>query len=89
MCQRRAGRHRLALDRARRSTTTVVPILGARTAAQLADGLAARALELPQESVDQLESASAIVLGEPHDQNAFHAGLDAGNDFRRPPLVVA
>lgn len=45
----------------------VHPIVGARTAEQLQDNLAATSLTLPQTALDALDQASAITLGFPHD----------------------
>jgi len=45
----------------------VIPILGARTAAQLAENLAAAQLELDRGQLVRLEDASAIALGYPYD----------------------
>jgi aryl-alcohol dehydrogenase-like predicted oxidoreductase len=50
---------------AQRTLANVIPILGARTATQLADNLAALDLALPPELVAGLEEASAIKLGFP------------------------
>ncbi|MBO0807789.1 MAG: aldo/keto reductase [Actinobacteria bacterium] len=47
--------------------TNVHPIIGARTIDQLADNLAALTLTLPDEALTQLNDASAIELGFPHD----------------------
>ncbi len=46
---------------------TVIPIVGARTAAQLEDALGAAELALPADAVAKLDAASAIELGFPHD----------------------
>jgi aryl-alcohol dehydrogenase-like predicted oxidoreductase len=50
---------------AQRNRANLVPILGARTAAQLADNLAALDLTLPAELLARLDEASAIKLGFP------------------------
>jgi aryl-alcohol dehydrogenase-like predicted oxidoreductase len=52
----------------------VIPIVGARTAVQLRETLAAVDLQLPEESLRRLSEASEIPLGFPHD---FLAGLYA------------
>lgn len=45
----------------------VLPIIGARTSAQLQDNLVADSLELSAEHLDQLESASTVAAGYPHE----------------------
>jgi aryl-alcohol dehydrogenase-like predicted oxidoreductase len=50
---------------AQRKRANLVPVLGARTAAQLADNLAALDLALPPEVLASLDDASAIKLGFP------------------------
>jgi aryl-alcohol dehydrogenase-like predicted oxidoreductase len=55
----------LAWTRARRNW--IHPILGARTAEQLTDSLAALDLRLPRETVDRLDEAAAFDLGFPQD----------------------
>jgi aryl-alcohol dehydrogenase-like predicted oxidoreductase len=47
--------------------TTMIPILGARTPAQLDDNLAALGIALGADEMAQLDSASATPLGFPHD----------------------
>jgi len=49
------------------STRNVIPIIGARTTAQLADSLGSLELVLEPEHLDALDAASAPVLGFPHD----------------------
>jgi diketogulonate reductase-like aldo/keto reductase len=50
---------------AQRKRANLVPILGTRTAAQLADNLAALDMALPAELLARLDEASAIKLGFP------------------------
>lgn len=50
-----------------RSGNAIVPILGARTLAQLEDNLGCLEFELPPEHLSRLDSVSAIDLGFPHD----------------------
>jgi aryl-alcohol dehydrogenase-like predicted oxidoreductase len=45
----------------------IVPILGPRTPAQLADNLAAAAVQLSQDHIRQLDAVSAIPMGFPHE----------------------
>jgi aryl-alcohol dehydrogenase-like predicted oxidoreductase len=61
----------------------VIPILGARTAAQLRENLAALAVELPEEAVTQLDEAFPVDLGFPHDFLASDhvRGLIFGESF--------
>ncbi|MGH3211222.1 MAG: aldo/keto reductase, partial [Trebonia sp.] len=51
----------------------VIPILGARTAKQLADNLTCLDVNLPPEALTRLDQASHIARGFPHD---FLAGGD-------------
>ena len=51
----------------------VIPILGARTAQQLADNLACLEVDLPPEAMARLDHASHVARGFPHD---FLAGAD-------------
>ena len=57
---------RVALAWVRQREGTVLPILGARTAAQLDDALGAASLTLPPDALATLDDASAIELGFPH-----------------------
>jgi aryl-alcohol dehydrogenase-like predicted oxidoreductase len=57
-----------------RSGPVVIPILGARTAAQLRETLGGVDLDLPEEALSRLSEVSKIPLGFPHD---FLAGLYA------------
>ncbi|MBS1883154.1 MAG: aldo/keto reductase [Actinobacteria bacterium] len=52
---------------AQQARAVVVPIVGVRTRAQLADNLAAVEIELSAEELDRLDAAGAIELGFPHD----------------------
>jgi aryl-alcohol dehydrogenase-like predicted oxidoreductase len=65
----------------------VIPILGARTAQQLGDNLAGLDVSLPADALDQLDQASRIALGFPHDflasQDFIFGGLAGQLD--RPP----
>lgn len=45
----------------------VIPIIGARTAAQLEDSLGCLQFTIPEESLQELRTASAIEMGFPHD----------------------
>ncbi|GAA0938304.1 aldo/keto reductase [Kribbella koreensis] len=54
-------------QRARRSSTAVVPVIGPRTTDQLDDYLAALEITLTSEQYDRLEKVSTPPLGIPHD----------------------
>ncbi|EPB9885845.1 TPA: aldo/keto reductase [Yersinia enterocolitica] len=54
--------------RAAQATTSLIPIIGSRTPAQLADTLAALNVSLTDEQVTRLENVSAIDYGTPHSQ---------------------
>jgi len=58
-----------------------IPILGARTATQLAQNLAARQLELSAEQLARLDAVSACDLGFPHEflRKEYVRGLIAGD----------
>jgi aryl-alcohol dehydrogenase-like predicted oxidoreductase len=56
------------LDRARESTTALIPILGPRTPAQLAGTLSALNLTLAANQITRLDETSRIPLGTPHEQ---------------------
>jgi len=73
------------VERARRSTTGIVPIIGPRTAEQLDDYLAALDLDLGSH-YDRLDEVSRIDLGQPHkgDANVLSTVL-GGNNFRVRP----
>lgn len=75
--------------RAADSTTSLVPILGARTAQQLTQTLGALELELAPEERHSLDEAGGFLLGEPHDHNRFHETLTTAEDLVRPAVPVA
>lgn len=78
------------LERARRSTTGVVPIIGPRTVAQLDDYLEALDVDLGADVYDRLDQASRIPLGQPHEQNAERRSVVVGGEgFRRRPIPSA
>lgn len=71
------------LDRAARSTTSIIPILGPRTVEQLDATLGALDISLPPEMVARLDAASAVALGVPHEQiNSSYRSLSGGNDLQ-------
>ena len=60
----------IAWIRSRQAGAVVIPIVGARTPAQIEENLAALSLELSADDLERLERASAIELGFPHDFGA-------------------
>ncbi|MCA7014746.1 aldo/keto reductase [Dickeya dadantii] len=56
--------------KAARASTSLIPILGSRTLAQLNDTLMALGVALSEAQVARLDEVSAISLGTPHDQIA-------------------
>lgn len=75
---RRATPAQVALAWVLARTPTVLPILGARSAEQLEDNLAALDLQLDTETLDRLDSVSAVELGFPHDFIASTRGWVLG-----------
>ncbi|MFC0665784.1 aldo/keto reductase, partial [Azotobacter chroococcum] len=71
-------------ERAARSSTSLIPILGPRTREQLDATLGALQLA-------RLEAASAVAPGTPHEQIAgqLPAALGGHPDFRMPTIPVA
>jgi diketogulonate reductase-like aldo/keto reductase len=83
----------LAWLRARAATaaTAVIPIIGPRTPAQLADYLGALDLELSDEQYQRLEHVSAVALGTPHETVAAALSSSMGEGagrVRRPSVPV-
>jgi aryl-alcohol dehydrogenase-like predicted oxidoreductase len=71
------------LDKAAKSTTSIIPILGPRTAGQLNTTLDALNISLPSEMIARLDATSAVSLGVPHEQiNSSYRGLSGGNDVQ-------
>ncbi|RPE39113.1 aryl-alcohol dehydrogenase-like predicted oxidoreductase [Streptomyces sp. Ag109_O5-1] len=64
---------------------SVIPVLGARTADQLIEGLGAASAVVPDEVLDQLDEESAVPLGFPHELTA-RASMRAGMYGPFPPL---
>jgi aryl-alcohol dehydrogenase-like predicted oxidoreductase len=79
------------LHKARQSATTLIPILGSRTREQLDATLGALNMNLSQEQIAQLDEASAIPLGTPHDQINGSAPAIAGNkpELFEVPVIPA
>lgn len=57
----------VAIAWAAAKSPAIVPIIGARTAEQLSDSLAALDVKLPRDAMERLDRVSAIELGFPHD----------------------
>ena len=80
------------LERARRSPTAVVPIIGPRTVEQLDSYVASLDVDLGAEIYERLDEVSRIDLGQPHNQNAETRAATLGGDldgFRRGPVPSA
>lgn len=64
----------------------IIPIVGIRTDAQLADNLGALDIELEPSELDQLDEASRVTLGFPGDFGgaalAYGSTLDRTDDHR-------
>ncbi|KYQ94565.1 oxidoreductase [Serratia plymuthica] len=70
-------------NRAAHSSTSLIPILGPRTLAQLDDTLSALSLTLSEEQVARLDRVSAIEPGTPHRQIADTLARAQGGDSGR------
>jgi aryl-alcohol dehydrogenase-like predicted oxidoreductase len=77
------------LERARRSPTGVVPVIGPRTVEQLDDYIAALDVDLGAEIYDRLDLASRISLGQPQEQNSERRTTALGGEGFRPPPIPA
>jgi aryl-alcohol dehydrogenase-like predicted oxidoreductase len=78
------------LERGRRSTSELVPIIGPRTVEQVDDYLGALTVALDDDTYEDLETVSRIDLGQPHNQLSARAGAPlGGEEFRRPPAPRA
>ncbi|MCV7225674.1 aldo/keto reductase [Mycolicibacterium komossense] len=80
------------LERARRSPTGVVPVIGPRTPEQLDSYLAALGITLGDDWYAKLDEASRIDLGQPHNQLAERRETAVGGDlgaFRFHPVPTA
>jgi len=74
-------------DKARRSTTALIPILGSRTREQLDATLGALTLDLSAEQVLRLDGASELEKGVPHDTISGSAGRYSGGKDLDVPVV--
>jgi aryl-alcohol dehydrogenase-like predicted oxidoreductase len=80
------------LERARRSSTGVVPIIGPRTVAQLDSYIASLDVSLGDEVYAKLDEVSRIDLGQPYNQLGNERNLPFGGDiasFRMHPVRPA
>jgi aryl-alcohol dehydrogenase-like predicted oxidoreductase len=78
------------LERARRSPTGIVPIIGPRTVEQVDEYVKALDLVVDAETYDELDRVSRIPLGQPHEANAERRPTTVGGDgFRRRPIPSA
>jgi aryl-alcohol dehydrogenase-like predicted oxidoreductase len=66
-----------------RSATSVVPVIGPRSSAQLEDYLAALAVDLPPEHVARLDEVSRPSLGVPHEMVRSVRGMVRGGGAER------
>ncbi len=73
-------------------TTTIVPVIGPRTVAQLDDYLGALDITLSDDQFARLDAVSAISLGAPHEIAALVRDSTLGGDaslFEPPAVPVA
>lgn len=80
------------LHKAEASTTSIIPILGARKLEQLEEAFEAMNLSLTQEQVERLDVVSQVVLGNPHDIiTQSSAQVEGGmlGVLRHPKIPVA
>jgi aryl-alcohol dehydrogenase-like predicted oxidoreductase len=77
------------LERARRSPTALVPIIGPRTVEQTESYLASLDVRLDDDQYRRLDEASRIDLGQPHNQLASQPTATLGGDASgfAPPAV--
>jgi aryl-alcohol dehydrogenase-like predicted oxidoreductase len=73
------------VERAARSATALVPVIGPRTTGHLHDYLAALQVPLSAEQYDRLTQVSAVTGDD--DDGSFAFGGEAER-FRRPPVPV-
>ena len=77
------------LHQATKSTTSLIPILGSRTRAQLDGTLGALEVKLSNDQIARLDAVSAIQLGTPHEQiHGSAAAISGGKpEMLDPPWV--
>jgi aryl-alcohol dehydrogenase-like predicted oxidoreductase len=77
------------LHKARRSSTTLIPILGSRTREQFDGTLGALQVNLSDEQFERLSTASAIALGVPREQALeMREPFAGGRDLQWPTVPV-
>lgn len=70
------------MHKADKSTTSIIPILGSRTAAQLEATLGALSVVLNLDQIERLNIASEVALGVPHEQiKASFKSISGGQDL--------
>jgi len=77
-------------EKARRSTTALIPILGSRTREQFDATLGALKVQLSSEQIARLDKVSAVPLGVPHEMIAERFPRNSGDDaqdLRWPPVI--
>jgi aryl-alcohol dehydrogenase-like predicted oxidoreductase len=68
------------VERARRSTTALVPVIGPRTIEQMESYLASLDVRLDEEQYSRLDDASRIAMGQPYEQLAAQPTATLGGD---------
>lgn len=77
-------------EKARRSTTALIPILGSRTREQFDATLGALKVQLSSEQIARLDKVSAVPLGVPHEMITERFPRNSGDDaqdLRWPPVI--
>ncbi|MFG2847136.1 aldo/keto reductase [Kitasatospora sp. NPDC048296] len=77
------------LERARTSSTALIPVLGASSPTQLAGSLNALSVTLSPEHLARIDDAGTPALGEPHVHNFHSDPLVEGGPYHRPAVPVA
>jgi hypothetical protein len=68
------------LERARRSTTALVPVIGPRTVEQTDSYIASLDVRMDDEQYSRLDQVSRIAMGAPYEQLASQATAPLGGD---------
>jgi aryl-alcohol dehydrogenase-like predicted oxidoreductase len=68
------------IERARRSTTALVPVIGPRTVEQVESYIASLDVRLDEEQYQRLDQVSRIAMGAPYDQLASQPTATLGGD---------
>jgi aryl-alcohol dehydrogenase-like predicted oxidoreductase len=77
------------LARARRSTTSIIPVVAASTVQQLRDNLRALTLDLSPDQIRRIDEVGTPALGEPHIHNLLSDPMQEAGDFYRHAIPVA